>query len=96
MIPFNTFLKYTATAGFGYFFYELKNYLKISSVQKEIKKSINLDLTYEKITSEILGRDILMSTSITKLSNDEKHKDYFYIKTIIEDEYNEVMEVRLF
>ena len=96
MIPFNIVLKYSAFAGFGYFVYELIKFNNNSLIQKEIKTAINLDLTNEKITSEFLNRNILMTTSITKLSNHEKHKDFIYLKTNVEDEYNEVMRVRIF
>jgi hypothetical protein len=91
----NLLLKVSAAFGFAYFFKEAYKYKKTSNALHEIKTAINLDLSFEKIDPQILNRDILMATSIIKLSNKENHKQIYNLKTYLNDKFNEIQIINV-
>jgi len=90
------FLSHSAKFLFGYMFYEIYNYYKITKYEAIMKKSINIDLTFEKIDDGILNKEVLIATSINKVQTLNNHKKYYYLKSIIEgfDERNSIMKVQ--
>jgi len=92
---FNLFLKVSAACGFTYFFKEAYKYKKTTNALHEIKTAINLDLSFEKIDPQILNRNILIATSITKLSNKENHKQIYNLKTYLNDEFNDIQIINV-
>lgn len=90
---FNLLLNFSATATFGYFFYECYKYKKTTIAFDRIKTAINLDLTYEKINKDILDKDILIFSSITKLSNEEEYKKSYILEIKNKEEIEEILHV---
>lgn len=89
------FLSHSAKFLFGYMFFEMYNYYKFSQYESLMKKAINIDLSFEKIEDGIINRDVLIATSIYNISKNQKKKNYFYLKSVIEgfDERNSILKV---
>ena len=89
------FLSHSAKFLFGYMFYEMYEYYKFTQYESLMKKSVNIDLSFEKIEDGILNKDVMIATSINNISKSQKQKNYFYIKSVIEgfDERNSILKV---
>lgn len=90
-------LSHSAKFLFGYMFYEMYNYYKFSQYESIMKKSINIDLSFEKIQDGILNKDVLIATSINNITQNQKQKNYFYLKSDIEgfDERKSILKVNI-
>jgi len=91
-------LSHSAKFLFGYMFYEMYNYYKFTQYEAMMKKSINIDLSFEKIEDRILNKDVLIATSINNILKNKKQQNYFYLKSVIEgfDERNSILKVTFY
>jgi hypothetical protein len=67
----------TITAGmtFGLIFNQLYKYYNIQNVEHKIKTSIILDTSYEKLVKELDNKNILIASSISKITNNKSDRD---------------------
>ena len=83
----------TITAGmtFGLMFNQLYKYYKIQNIDHKIKTSIILDTSYEKLDKELHNKQILIASSILKITNSSSDRDInsLIIKTQIIPKENE-------
>ena len=83
----------TITAGmtFGLMFNQLYKYYHIQNIDHKIKTSIILDTSYEKLDKNLDNKQILIASSISKITNNRSHRDFdsLIIKTQVVPKENE-------
>jgi hypothetical protein len=53
----------------GYSFYEMYNYYILKQLEHKIKSAISIDMSYEKIPENLIDKNTLIATSITKIKH---------------------------
>jgi hypothetical protein len=67
-------LSISAGAIVGYSFYEMYNYYTAKQIEHKLKPAVSIDLSYEEIPENMVGKHILLATSIETIDNDIENK----------------------